>query len=213
MIAKNVGIRRARGAYILPRDADVFYSDALVSFLARRDLSPDTVYRCDRCDVDPKVLDLPIGDLPTFLQACNEHVQIRHHRLEVPDNMFIKDLHTNASGDFLLMAGEKWRRIRGLVEPSDTAFLDVDSLTLHLAHACRVSEVQLPDDCCVYKISHGARTVDRLTLEWPGYGRLIESLLHRVGLGRAEILNRFRIDARLSETARARLRRHIVRFL
>ncbi|MCZ6772900.1 MAG: hypothetical protein O7G83_13120 [Proteobacteria bacterium] len=191
--AFNVGIRRARGAYVLPRVADVFYSDSLVRFLGQQSLSPDKVYRCDRCDVDPEVLDLPIGDLPTFLQACDEHVQIRHHRLEVPDNLFIKDLHTNASGDFLLMAGEKWMEVRGMVETSDTAFLDADSLTLHLAHACGASEVQLPEECCLYKISHGAKTVDRVTVEWLKYGRWIEKGLHHMGLGRSEILNWFRM--------------------
>jgi hypothetical protein len=35
MIAKNVGIRRARGRFILVTNIDILFSDELVSFLAK----------------------------------------------------------------------------------------------------------------------------------------------------------------------------------
>jgi hypothetical protein len=52
MIAKNVGIRRANGEWILATNVDVLFSDALMRHLARRDLDPTVVYRVDRYDVE-----------------------------------------------------------------------------------------------------------------------------------------------------------------
>jgi hypothetical protein len=51
MIAKNVGIRRARGDFILATNPDLLFSDALFSFLASPALQADSMYRMDRHDV------------------------------------------------------------------------------------------------------------------------------------------------------------------
>src|SRR3984893_1923253 len=45
MIAKNVGIRRARGQFILATNIDVLFSDELVAFLASHSLQPGRMYR------------------------------------------------------------------------------------------------------------------------------------------------------------------------
>ena len=50
-IAKNVGIRRARGEYILATNPDILFSDKLIRFLASGKLSHDAFYRVDRYDV------------------------------------------------------------------------------------------------------------------------------------------------------------------
>ena len=55
MIAKNVGVRRARGEFVLSTNVDILFSDELFSFLAQRRLQCDVVYRCDRVDVDRHV--------------------------------------------------------------------------------------------------------------------------------------------------------------
>jgi hypothetical protein len=52
MIAKNAGIRRARGEFVLATNVDVLVPDALMSWLAERTLRPDRLYRVDRHDVD-----------------------------------------------------------------------------------------------------------------------------------------------------------------
>lgn len=63
MIAKNVGIRRARGDWVLATNVDVLFSDALMQRLARRNLDPAVVYRVDRYDVeDVFEVGKPIGD-------------------------------------------------------------------------------------------------------------------------------------------------------
>jgi hypothetical protein len=52
MIAKNVGIRRARGDFILATNIDVIFSDELMQFIARRSLDPQKQYRVDRYDIE-----------------------------------------------------------------------------------------------------------------------------------------------------------------
>ena len=57
MIAKNVGIRRASGNYVLATNMDVLVSDELVKFVAEQQLDPGSVYRVDRLDVSRDVPD------------------------------------------------------------------------------------------------------------------------------------------------------------
>ena len=52
MIAKNVGIRRARGEFILATNIDILFSDELMALVAQKAFRADRVYRCDRFDVD-----------------------------------------------------------------------------------------------------------------------------------------------------------------
>jgi hypothetical protein len=51
MIAKNVGIRHARGRFILATNIDILFSDELIAFLAAQRLNPKRLYRVNRCDV------------------------------------------------------------------------------------------------------------------------------------------------------------------
>ena len=50
MIGKNVGIRRARGRYVLATNVDILFDDATVRYLRDR-LRPGTMLRADRYDV------------------------------------------------------------------------------------------------------------------------------------------------------------------
>lgn len=51
MIAKNVGIRRAQGEFVLATNVDDLFSDELMSHLATETLSAGRFYRVDRFDV------------------------------------------------------------------------------------------------------------------------------------------------------------------
>ncbi len=51
MIGKNVGIRRARGRFVLATNIDILFSDELMEFLARQELDAARMYRIDRHDV------------------------------------------------------------------------------------------------------------------------------------------------------------------
>jgi len=51
MIAKNVGIRRAKGKFILATNIDILFSDELTSFIALQRLDSKRQYRVDRYDI------------------------------------------------------------------------------------------------------------------------------------------------------------------
>jgi hypothetical protein len=72
MIAKNVGIRRARGTFILCANIDLLFSDPLFRTLASKSLRGDTYYRANRCDV-PETID-PAWPFPTQLAWCERNV-------------------------------------------------------------------------------------------------------------------------------------------
>ena len=48
MIAKNVGIRRASGEFILATNIDVIINQKLYEFISKKKLEKKTIYRCDR---------------------------------------------------------------------------------------------------------------------------------------------------------------------
>lgn len=50
-IAKNIGIRRAHGEYILSANPDIVFSEAMLDYLARGALNSQTFYRANRHDI------------------------------------------------------------------------------------------------------------------------------------------------------------------
>ena len=71
MIAKNVGIRRARGEFVLSTNIDILLSNALMDAIAARNLQAGVMYRVDRHDVSA---DVPIdGALEDQLEYCRTH--------------------------------------------------------------------------------------------------------------------------------------------
>lgn len=56
MIAKNAGIRRAKGKFILASNIDIFLDDALIRLLSKKNLDEKRMYRSDRVDLDHKIL-------------------------------------------------------------------------------------------------------------------------------------------------------------
>ncbi len=75
-IAKNAGLRRARGQFLLATNPDLFYSPALIRWLAHTPLSPGTFYRVDRQDLSEEIP----GDLSLSrqLRFCSQHVAHVH---------------------------------------------------------------------------------------------------------------------------------------
>ena len=79
MIAKNAGIRRARGEFVLATNIDLLFSDELFRFLAERRLDPARMYRADRWDV---MQDVPAAaPLDEQLAWCHAHL-LRVNRRE-----------------------------------------------------------------------------------------------------------------------------------
>lgn len=90
MIAKNVGIRRATGEFVLATNIDLLFSDALFEFLASRQLQPRKSYRVDRYDV---ASDVPLeGSIEDQLAYCDRSIIRVNHKdgieerlVETPD--------------------------------------------------------------------------------------------------------------------------------
>lgn len=79
MIAKNVGIRRARGRFVLATNIDILFSSELATFFAGRTLQPNRMYRIDRHDA---MSGIPEGrPVEEQLEYCRSHL-IRVNRRE-----------------------------------------------------------------------------------------------------------------------------------
>jgi hypothetical protein len=79
MIGKNVGIRRARGEFVLATNPDLLFSDNVIAFMASDKLSPDVMYRIDRHDVPAEIPDNVSIDRK--LAWCAANVLRIHRRL------------------------------------------------------------------------------------------------------------------------------------
>ena len=72
MIAKNAGIRRARGQFVLATNLDIIFSAELMRFLGERRLERRKMYRMDRTDVASY---LPAGaTVDELLAFCESHM-------------------------------------------------------------------------------------------------------------------------------------------
>jgi hypothetical protein len=77
MIGKNVGVRRARGEFVLCTNIDVVFSGSLARLLVSGALRKDRMYRAERVDVRDSVARTPIEDVET---ECDNSVIRRNQR-------------------------------------------------------------------------------------------------------------------------------------
>ncbi len=178
MVGKNTGIRRAHGEFVLATNVDILFSEVLMRFLASKQLRNDMMYRVDRYDVRA---DIPPGlSVPERLDWCrNNIVRINGsdgtiavkfgnslQACTVKKNMIKKAtaflagrrrfLHTNACGDFTLLAREKWMAVRGYPELRVFALYQ-DGLLCYAAHFAGAREMRLKDPMRIYHIDHPPR--------------------------------------------------------
>ena len=178
MIGKNVGIRRARGKFIVATNIDIIFSDDLMQTIARKELEPGYFYRVDRIDVDSAIpADRPLDEK---LEYCRDHIIRINSRYYVASianlkalftdiahnptllgyyfknllyKLRIPRLHYNACGDFTLMAKEDWDALRGYPE-LEIFSLHIDSLFLMLAYFSGYTERALSAPHEIYHIEH-----------------------------------------------------------
>jgi hypothetical protein len=141
-IAKNIGIRHARGDFILTTNTDIYLGRALVAKLARREFEPDVLYRTQRIDLKSN---------------CN-FSEIDWNVLEDPRNyetinQIKPPCYTNASGDFLFLDRESYKRLRGFNEVYRVAKVHMDSNFCVKAYTSGIPLV--PIDTPVYHVGEG----------------------------------------------------------
>jgi hypothetical protein len=110
MIAKNVGIRRARGEFILATNIDILFSDELFELLASRRLERGRMYRVDRWDVMADVpADRPIEEQLAWCRSHALRVNRRDGTFPLnPDGSMKIDAQDIISGDRGVALGANW---------------------------------------------------------------------------------------------------------
>ena len=176
MIAKNVGIRRAKGEFVLCTNVDLLFSDELFQFLANQNLKPNIFYRADRCDVPDDLLHLQLP-FSEQLQWCKQHIIKRWSRnrllllllnalIKIDKSFILKGvirrklpllyflhLATDACGDFTLMHREAWQAIQGYPE-LDMYSIHIDTLGIASACALGYEQMLLPAKASTYHVYH-----------------------------------------------------------
>jgi len=140
-LAKNVGIRRARGRSILVTNTDIFLGREAVRKMAASSLDRGVVFRAAR-------VDFALG---------SDHSRVTWDTLEDPAaharrSTLRPPLFAGASGDFLLIDRDSWHQIRGFNEIYRGARLGIDHNFLVKAHGCgyRIADIGGP----VYHVNH-----------------------------------------------------------
>jgi hypothetical protein len=103
-LAKNVGLRRAKGRAVLSTNADIYLGRKVVDALAGT-VEPRTVYRATRVDVK--------------LGADESHVHwdlLEDTRNHTANKAIQPPLYSGGSGDFLLLERESFHELRGFNE-------------------------------------------------------------------------------------------------
>lgn len=168
MIAKNVGIRRARGEFVIATNIDILFSDELFAFMASRQLDPQRMYRCQRHDVNE---DIPLElSQSEHLEYCRNNIVrinsrygsedlitgdiVSFHKADDEIVNGVANLNTNACGDFTMLSREAWFRLNGYPE-FDMYSFHLDSLLCYMAFYAGYREVDLAPPLLTYHIEHG----------------------------------------------------------
>ena len=141
-IAKNVGIRRAAGRWVLTTNTDIYLSRAIVDKLAAQSLDERTLYRAERRDIKSGC-DLTVLDWALLEDERNCDVI----------NTIRPPFFTNASGDFLLLDRDSYHELRGFNEVYRLAKIHIDSNLCYKAHSVGMPIVNI--GAPVYHVGHG----------------------------------------------------------
>jgi hypothetical protein len=141
-LAKNVGIRRARGEYILTTNTDIYLGRGVLDFLRARALEPNVLYRAARHDLKNHC-DVSFMHWDVLEDERNWEIV---NRIKPP-------YYTNASGDFLLLDRYASHRLRGFNEIYRTAKIHMDGNFCVKAHASGLRLVDIGSP--VYHVGRG----------------------------------------------------------
>jgi hypothetical protein len=150
-VALNTGIRRSRARFILPGAIDIIHSNELIECLNRNDLDENKMYRAYRYDVKKGVL--KHDDLDKQLDYCKRHTLTFYSHLHSELEIGLPDLHTNASGDFQMLAEKYWRTLRGYPETYINS-PGTDGILCYMSFKAGVKEHIFDLPLCLYHIEH-----------------------------------------------------------
>lgn len=194
MIAKNVGIRRSRGKFILATNVDLLFSDELMYYLSKERLKSGVVYRILRHDCGSTQIPAHLP-FEQQLQFCAENLvrvqgaggteerrdaaqwsipeSVKRDFLTLPapsleslaERSTFEKPFSNACGDFQMLERTDWFALRGYHELPKWSIY-VDGLFQHMAVAAGLRQVILPEPMRIYHIEHQLGwAVDRNTIQ------------------------------------------------
>jgi hypothetical protein len=159
MIGKNVGIRRARGKYVLATNIDILFDDALICHMRDR-LNPGYMLRVDRYDVPN---DLPRGEcIEQVLDACARRFFQVNTRFGVFDVQRKRLLGTGASVEAAFLSAFYRLRLLGPGLPSKS---DLESLSTILRRL-RIPRIRLDVPALANAVVKTGRSVLLKTSWW-----------------------------------------------
>lgn len=141
-VAKNVGIRRANGAFVLATNCDVYFGREIIRAIEQDELKPRTVYRAVRHD----------------LKLGAEHTHLTWDALEDPRNLdsaprpLKQPLLQGGTGDFLLLDRESFHELGGFNEVYRLARMGVDANFLVKAFSSGLDMVDIGGP--IYHVNH-----------------------------------------------------------
>jgi hypothetical protein len=140
-LAKNVGIRRAKGRAVLATNTDIYLGRGVVDVMASGAIDPRTVYRATRVDVK--------------LGADESHVHwdlLEDARNHATYKTIQPPLYAGGSGDFMLVERESLHALRGFNEVYRLARvgIDVNFLVKAYSSGYHIADIGSP----VYHTSH-----------------------------------------------------------
>lgn len=112
--AKNVGIRRAKGTFVLATNPDIVFSNEMIAALAEGNFDHRCFYRAPRYDVSAPLS--VVDSIDDRLRCCQENVCRVY--------AYKRGLFMDASGDFLLMSNDAWNSLCGYPEVSTSSHID-----------------------------------------------------------------------------------------
>jgi len=168
---KNVGIRRARGKFVLITNPDIIFTQELVDEFGKQQLDPSCFYRTDRYDFVSDGIDSIEPE--NYIKFACEHVFDAHltfddftasQRMAPPvslENLPVSScsshtVHTNACGDFILASRESFFKIHGVLE-STTEIYHVDSISLYKLFDYSCTQKIFASPMCMFHQHHDRR--------------------------------------------------------
>jgi len=170
MLGKNTGARRASGEFLLITNPDIVFSKPMIDFFATRSLDPNCFYRADRYDFHSEGINhIQCQDYVDF--ACSHTFQA--HCLagsisvtgagtlwDLPRSSPVPGgLHTNASGDFMLLHRDALDRMGGLYTSIDYRWHN-DSYSVIRMHFAGLRQQCLTVPLCTFHQHHERNGAD-----------------------------------------------------
>lgn len=165
-IAKNAGIRRATGEYILSTNIDILFSDEIIDLLLSNNLQSDLI-RAVRFDIPSTIVKNRIKN--NINEVCQKQVfrafwpwgteeLTKDHAISWQlknqlKRIFYKRVFTNACGDFTLLPKKEWNKLKGYPEYPYHGF-KIDSLLVHAAISNGIKQKILFPPYSIYHIDH-----------------------------------------------------------